>query len=147
MNNKIEPGCIDRRGLLSALAVLPLPLLLFHSDRAWAGSYLNRAALLVAEASREANYLRARLYDKELARLVHELSIGRLKAARAMSVPKEVKEANPHLLLMLERYERACHAAVERNAQRFIKRLGEARDETQVFRSILEQLGWPLPKI
>jgi len=124
---------------LAAASVLLAPF-------AWAGSYLNRAALLVAQASREANYLRARLTDRELARTVHKLAAARLKAASTMQVPKEVAPAHPHLLLMLENYERAADAAHGGQQERFFEFLTRARDEEGILRGVLKQLGWPLPK-
>ena len=81
------PG-LSRRGVLLALAsglsVLGLP------RAAWAGSYLNRAALLVNQAGADADYLRVRVTDRELARVIHKLAVARLEAAGAMEVPKEV---------------------------------------------------------
>ena len=114
---------------------------------AWAGSYLDRAALLVAQASREADYLRSRLSDRELARTVHKLAAARLKAASTMQVPKEVAQAHPHLLLMLENYERAADAARLGQAARFFKCLRQARDKEGIVREVLKQLGWPLPRL
>ena len=134
---------LSRRWMVAGVGAVWLS----SASPAWAGSYLNRAALLVGEAGREAALLRKHLYDKEFAMLVHRVSIGRLKAAREMLVPKEVIEAHPHLLLMLEKFERAAQAAVDRHPQLFLKRLRQARDERQVFGSILKQLGWELPPL
>ncbi|HEX7452239.1 MAG TPA: hypothetical protein VF294_08140, partial [Polyangiaceae bacterium] len=78
---------------------------------AWAGTYLNSASLLLAQASSEGDYLRARINDKELAELIHRLANARLEAAKNILVPKEVVQAHPHLLLVLENYERAADAA------------------------------------
>ena len=113
---------------------------------AWAGTYLDRAALLVAQATRDADYLRGRLADHELARVVHELAVARLKAASTMQVPQEVAQAHPHLLLLLENYERAADAAVEGEGGRFFTYVQRAREETEVFRAVLHQLGWTLPR-
>jgi hypothetical protein len=132
-----------RRGFCALSLVAASALL---APLAWAGSYLNRAALLVAQASREANYLRPRLSDRELARTVHKLAAARLKAASTMQVPKEVAQAHPHLLLMLENYERAADAARGGRQERFFEFLTHARDEEGILRGVLKQLGWPLPK-
>jgi hypothetical protein len=112
---------------------------------AWAGSYLNRAAVLVQHAREEGEYLRNRTYDVELARVMQRVAQGRLQAARETLVPKEVVQAHPHLLLMLEHYERAAAAAVDGKPQKVPALINQARDEEQIFRSILRQLGWPLP--
>jgi hypothetical protein len=112
---------------------------------AWAGSYLDRAAMLVGLADTELTYLRRKLHDAYLAQVVHKLAIGRLAAAQEMEVPKEVVQAHPHLLLMLEDCERAANSAVERNAEGFLKFQRAARDEEEHFRAILKQLGWQLP--
>ena len=128
------------------LALLVASSSLLFATRAWAGSYLDRAALLVAEAGRESDYLRSRLNDPEQARLIHELSAARLKAAGGMTVPKEVAQAHPHLLLVLENYERAAAAAVDRRPQRFLIYQVRARDEERVLRGVLKQLGWSLPE-
>jgi hypothetical protein len=112
---------------------------------AWAGSYLNRAVVLVQHAREEGEYLRNRTYDVELARVMQRVAQGRLQAARETLVPKEVVQAHPHLLLMLEHYERAAAAAVDGKPQKVPALINQARDEEQIFRSILRQLGWPLP--
>jgi hypothetical protein len=111
---------------------------------AWAGTYLDRAGILVRQARSEADYLEYRLGDHELAALVHRMSVARLAAARDMSIPKEVTQAHPHLLLMLENCERAADAAETGASQRFIVYQRRARDEEQIFRSIMRQFGFPL---
>jgi hypothetical protein len=113
---------------------------------AWAGSYLNRAALLLRNALQEAEYLRVRVNDKELARIVHELARTRLDAAGRMTVPKEVVQAHPHLLLVLENFERSAEAAEEGKVERFLVYHQRALDEERTFRSVLKQLGWSLPE-
>jgi hypothetical protein len=115
------------------------------SHRAFAGSYLDRAGLLIAQANRETEFLRRRIMDAELARMVHELAAARLKSAGGMLVPKEVAQAHPHLLLALEHHERAADAAAQGKAERFLVERERAIDEEQVLRSVLRQLGWSLP--
>ena len=62
-----------------------------------------------------------------------------------MQVPKEVAQAHPHLLLVLENYERAAESAKDGNAQRFLIYQQRARDEEKILRGVLKQLGWSLP--
>ncbi len=119
----------------------------FVATDSWAGSYLDRAALLVAHANQESAYLRARLSDDELAKMLHKMAVARVGAAKTMNVPKEVAQAHPHLLLMLENHERAAEAAVDGSSQRFLVYQRRARHEESIFRGILKQLGWPLPKL
>lgn len=114
---------------------------------AWAGSYLDRAALLVHQASRDADYLRSRLSDRELAKVIHTLASARVEAAGSMIVPKEVGQAHPHLLLVLENYERAAEGAEKGQTQRFLIYQLRARDEERVLKGVLKQLGWPLPEV
>ena len=133
---------MTRRGALLLLAAV-LPLVI--TVPAHAGSYLNRAAMLVAQASRESDYLRGRVNDKELAELVHNIAVARLNAASRMEVPKEVVQAHPHLLLTLENYERSAEAALAGHADRFLVYQQRARDEEQILRGVLKQLGWALP--
>ena len=113
---------------------------------ACAGSYLNRAGFLVFEADFELSELRRRLYDEEFSRVVHRLAAARVRAAREMMVPPEVVQAHPHLLLLLENAERAAVGAVERKPKEFVKFVELAREEEQLFRGILKQLGWELPE-
>ena len=115
------------------------------SAPAHAGTYLDRAVLLLKQATEEADYLRARIANRELAEVVHKLAVARLDAARDMPVPSEVTQAHPHLLLVLENYERAANEAAGGRVARFISFQSRARDEEQIFRGILKQLGWPLP--
>jgi len=123
-----------------ALVVLGMTL----SVDAWAGSYLDRAGLLVRQGRSEADYLEYRVGNRELAELVHKMAVARLSAARDMAVPKEVTQAHPHILLMLENCERAADAAEAGESDRFIIYQRRARDEEQIFRSIMRQLGFPL---
>jgi hypothetical protein len=69
----------------------------------------------------------------------------RLDAANAMTVPKEVVQAHPHLLLVLEHYIQAAEAATRGEAERFVQYHQRALDEERAFRVVLKQLGWVLP--
>jgi hypothetical protein len=132
---------IKRRRALFAIGLSPLLL----TSLAHAGSYLNRAALLVTQASRESQFLRGRVTDKDLAELVHAVAAARLDAASRMNVPREVVQAHPHLLLTLENYERSADAAVIGENERFLIYQQRARDEEGILRGVLKQLGWALP--
>ena len=112
-----------------------------------AGSYLNRAIILLTQASRESEFLRGRVSDKDLAELIHQVAAARLEAASRMNVPKEVVQAHPHLLLALENYERSADAAVEGHNERFLIYQQRARDEEVILRGVLKQLGWALPDL
>jgi hypothetical protein len=126
--------------------ILTFVLALCIARLAWAGSYLDRAALLLSEADHATFTLRSHLADKEFARLVHEVSLARLQAASHMQVPKEIAQAHPHLLLVLENCERASDAARLGDSQRFLFFLQKATEEERILRSVVEQLGWALPK-
>lgn len=119
---------------------------LLTAAQVWAGSYLDRAALLVSGATRESDYLRRRISDKELARAIHRVAQARLKAAGTMEIPKEVAQAHPHLLLILENYERAADSAELGQAVKFLQYQTRAREEENIFRGILKQSGWSLPE-
>lgn len=133
---------LPRRLVLVALAGS-----LVFARSAWAGTYLNCAALLLSQASREDDFLRARINDKELAELIHKLADARLGAAKSMLVPKEVVQAHPHLLLVLENYERAADAATRGEAEKFLVYEQRARDEDRTFRGVLRQYGYALPDL
>jgi len=133
-------GPVRRRVLGALLGVLLL------TGSAWAGTYLNSAALLLIQSSKEGDYLRAHIGDKELSELIHKLASARLEAAKAMLVPKEVVLAHPHLLLVLENYERAADVATRGEAAKFLVYQQRARDEERTFRGVLKQLGYALPE-
>jgi hypothetical protein len=130
------------RRTFAGLAVAAVALVV---TPACAGTYLNRAAVLVLGATREANYLRPRVGDRELAAVIHRLAQARLGAAQDMTVPKEVVMAHPHLLLVLESYEQATEAASRGDAARFTTFYQRALDEERTFRAVLKTLGWVLP--
>jgi hypothetical protein len=132
---------LGRRALAGAVAALMLAV----AVPAFAGTYLNRAVVLLSGASREASYLRARLGDKELARVTYQLASARLDAARGMTVPKEVEQAHPHLLLVLEHYSVAAEAATLGDTERFASFHQRALDEERTFKVVLKQHGWVLP--
>ncbi len=127
--------------LLVALASLGL------APIAWGGSYLDRAALMLDEARREGDMLQPRTADKEMVLVVKTLAEARAKVGRKMEVPAAVVRAAPHLLLVLENYERAAEAADEGNFKKFMEHLNTARDEEKIFRSLLGELGYTLPEI
>ncbi|MEB2313835.1 MAG: hypothetical protein OZ921_07480 [Sorangiineae bacterium] len=126
--------------LTFALAVLAV------APSAWAGSYLDRAALLIGQATRDADYLRRRLTDRELARVAHQLAEARLDVASKMQIPPEVAAAHPHVLLVLSNYERATRYAEEGRTQQFLVYQQKAHEEERILRGILKELGWSLPK-
>ncbi len=126
--------------LLVALASLGL------TPIARAGSYLDRAALMLDEARREGDMLQPRTNDKEMILVVKTLAEARAKVGRKMEVPAAVVRAAPHLLLVLENYERAAQAADEGNFKKFMEHLNTARDEEKIFRSLLGELGYTLPE-
>jgi hypothetical protein len=134
-------AALGRRAFVAGCAAVAL---LGAPSVARAGSYLDRVGLLARQARTEADYLERRLSNRELAELVHKLSAARLEAARTMVIPKEVSQAHPHLLLMLENCERAADAAVAGETDRFLAYQKRGRDEEQVFRSIMRQLGFAL---
>jgi hypothetical protein len=127
--------------LLVALASLGL------APIAWGGSYLDRAALMLDEARREGDMLQPRTADKEMCLVVRTLAEARAKVGRKMEVPAAVVRAAPHLLLVLENYDRAAEAADEGNFKKFMEHLNTARDEEKIFRSLLGELGYTLPEI
>ena len=129
---------------LFALFVLAFALVL--AAPAWAGSYLDRAALLLDEARREGDMLQPRTNDKEMVLIVKALAEARAKVGRKMEVPAVVAKAHPHLLLVLENCERAADAASEGNFKKFMEHLMTARDEERTFRALIAELGYTLPE-
>jgi hypothetical protein len=134
---------IGRRAFSLGVCAAALSL----SERAFAGTYLNRAALLLCGAVRETEYLRSRLGDRELAQVVYSMSVARRQTASAMTVPSEVAQAHPHLLLTFENYEQATEGASRGEGQRFIIHAQRALDEERTFRAVLKQFGWTLPDV
>lgn len=131
----------------SAARALALVAMLSWSLVAWAGSYLDRSALLVTESRQTSEWLFAHLGDKELAELAHPVTVARVKSAQKMTVPKEVVGAHPHLLLSLEAAERAAAAATRGENDKFIVHLRQSRDEEQMFRHLLAQQKLQLPNV
>lgn len=126
--------------LVAMIALTALP-------SAWAGSYLDRAALLLDQARKEGDMLQPRTNDKELVELVKSLAEARVKAARKMEVPAAITKAHPHLLLVLENSERAAYSASMGNFRKFMEHLNTARDEERIFRAIVAELGYTLPEL
>jgi hypothetical protein len=132
----------SRRRLLALLGLVPV----LATTPAAAGSYLDRAGLLIAQSSRESKYLAEHLGDKELAAMIQDMAAHRLNGAKRMEVPREVVLAHPHLLLMLENYERSAQAACDGQHERFAIYRQRARDEEGILRGVLKQLGnWVVP--
>jgi hypothetical protein len=137
----LQGPALSRRGLCLGLGLLALGA----APSSRAGSYMGRAWLLIGESTRASEFLGKHVRDRELARLIAQAAEGRLRAATETSVPRELENAHPHLLLMLEHYERAAAAAASGSPGRFAQHASAARDEEQIFRSVLSQLGLPLP--
>jgi len=131
------------RALFSAL-VLGLCLIVVPSQ-AWAGSYLNRAAVLLDGAAAERDMVRPRVQDKELVELVREIAEARVTSAGRMNVPAAVATAHPHLLLALENTERAYAAVLAGHLDKFILHLDRARAEDATFRALMVERGYTMP--
>ena len=128
-----------------ALFALPAVLLLALDARA--GSYLDRAAILLDACRRSNDWLLAHLTDRELASVLRDEAEARLKAARKMQVPKEIVAAHPHLLLCLENAERASAMANDGDVEGFLRFLRQCRDEEGLFKALLTQLKLQLPVV
>lgn len=133
---------VARRALCAWLGLS----LLCAAGKAPAQSDVERAGLLLPEASRANDFLGERLADRELARPVALAAEGRLQAAREASVPEQAALAHPHLLVMMEHCERAASAAVLGETARHAEHSDASRDEEVVFRSVMRRLGWSLPQ-
>lgn len=115
---------------------------------AYAGSYLDRSAILLGDTRRANEWILTHLSDREMSEILHDVAEARLKSARKMSVPttpKEVAMAHPHLLLALEISERAAAAAAAGQNEKFLAYLRSARDEDATFRSLLSAAKLDLP--
>ena len=129
---------------LVTLLVLAAALLLAPS--AFAGPYLNTAAMLLREALQSGDFVRANIGDKELARVGRKMAEARVQVASHIVVPKEVEKAHPHLLLALTNTERAMAAAERGEVSNCLRYLDAARGEARTFRAVLDQLKLKLPE-
>ncbi|MBK8252610.1 MAG: hypothetical protein IPK82_08070 [Polyangiaceae bacterium] len=113
----------------------------------YAGSYLDRAALMLEEGRKEIETVKTRTNDKELLIVVRALTEARLKVARKMNVPAQVVSAHPHLMLVLENYDRAIESLLASNTKKYAECLVNAADEEKTFRSMIKEAGYSLPKL
>lgn len=118
--------------------------LAFVARPALAGSYLSRTSVLLGGAVRDAEALRKRMTDKELARVVHAVAKARVDVASRMEVPPAVAKAHPHLLLVLESVERASDAAMNGSTKTCFERLEDGRREEKILRGVMRELGFLL---
>jgi hypothetical protein len=112
---------------------------------AFAGPYLNTAAMLIRESLDSADWVRINLGDATLTKTAHSLAEARLQAARGIEVPKEVEKVHPHLMLALENMERAMQAAIDLQPGPFLQYLDTARGEIRTYKSLLQQIRLTLP--
>lgn len=133
--------------LRRSFLLLAVAFVLALAPPARAGSYLDRAALLLDQTRREGDLLQPRTNDKELAMVVKTLADARARVGRKMEVPPAVGRAHPHLLLVLENWERAADAAYEGSFKKFMEHLLRARDEDRLFRAMIAELGYALPDL
>lgn len=138
---------MTRRFVTLALAFSVFVVAFAAAPSAWAGSYLDRAALLLDQARKEGDMLQPRTHDKELVHLIKSLAEVRVRVARKMEVPAAIGKAHPHLLLVLEASERAASAAHDGNFKKFMEHLNVARDEERIFRAVLSELRYTLPEL
>lgn len=127
------------------LVLVAVAFTLAIAGPARAGSYLDRAALMLDESRREGDMLQPRMHDKEMVFVVRALAETRARVGRKMEVPAAVAKAHPHLLLVLENCERAADAAAQGNFKKFMEHLTVARDEDRAFRVLISDLGYTLP--
>jgi hypothetical protein len=135
---------MKRRDFLAAAAAAALTLV---TRGAIAGSYLDRAALMLDEGKKEIELVKTRTGDKELLLVVKAMTEARLKVARKMNVPAKVVDAHPHLMLVLENYDRAIDALVASNTKKYAECLINAADEEKTFRNLVKDAGYSLPKV
>jgi hypothetical protein len=143
MHRLVVSERFSRRAALSCLTVLPV---VFATRTAFAGSYLDRASLLLSGSRKDAEALRDKMTDKELARVVRTLAEARLEAASKMDIPPAIAKAHPHLLLTFSKVERAAKAAIDGHYPTVLEQLESSKREEAIFRSLLKELGYALPK-
>ena len=129
------------------LAALALLLALTFTSLAYAGTYLDTAALLLGESRKSADWVQSHLTDTKLAAIAHDIAEARVKAGRLVVVPKDVEKAHPHLLLALETTERAMAAAADGDPSRFMRLVFQAREEERTYKAVLAQLKLALPEL
>lgn len=135
---------MKRRAFMAVMLSSAAATTLLWTPVAWAGSYLDRAALLLDEAQKEGDLLKARSTDKEIVALIAALAETRLDAGRHMEVPVAIAKAHPHFLLVLEHSERAADAASKGDLKKLLTHLTSARDEEAIFRAVVAELGYTL---
>jgi hypothetical protein len=117
------------------------------TSAAFAGSYLDRAALLLDGGKKDIDTIKSRASDRETLLVVKALTEARLKVARKMNVPEKVASAHPHLMLVLENQDRAVDALLANNTKKYAECIVNAADEERTFRTLIKQLGYTLPKV
>lgn len=127
-------------------AAMLFSAVLLLSSQAFAGPYLNTAAMLLQENTVAARWVRGNIGDKQLAQNAHKMAQARVDVAAQMNVPAEVKQAHPHLLLALTAMERAMQAASEGQVSNFIAQLQSSTGEAKTFEAVLKTLGFSLPQ-
>lgn len=132
-----------RRFLALTAAVLAAAI----APAAFAGSYLDRAALLLDGGKKDIDTIKTRTSDKETLLVVKGLTEARLKVARKMNVPEKVAAAHPHLMLVLENQDRAVDALLAGNMKKYAECIVNAADEEKTFRNMIKTLGYTLPKV
>ena len=125
--------------------MLAFALSLLAPRQAHAGSYLDRAALLLNGSKRDSEMLRGRLTDKELATVVQAIADTRVRSGSRMEVPASIGKAHPHLLLALEHAERAANAAMAGDFKVALEKLDAARRENEAFRALCKEMNLSLP--
>jgi ribonuclease D len=133
-----------RRDFLGAAAAAVITL---AARGALAGSYLDRAALMLEGGKKELEMVKTRTSDKELLLVVKALMEARLKVARKMNVPAKVVDAHPHLMLVLENQDRAVDALIAGNTKKYAECVISATDEEKTFKNLLKAAGYALPKV
>ncbi len=137
-------GVRFRAGLVALAA---MGTLVCWMGKAFAGTYLDAAALLLDESRRASEFVQSHLSDVQLAAVAQRLAEARVRASREMAVPPDVDKAHPHLLLALESVERAMAAAREGEAKRFFHLMAQSRQEEENFRSQLSLQHKTLPEL
>jgi hypothetical protein len=120
---------------------------LLLASPAFAGPYLNTAAMLLREGFQSAEFVRANLGDRDLARVAHVIAEARMDAAAHLTIPKEVERAHPHFLLALASLERATDAVTRGDVSGCLRHIETARGESRTFRALLEQQRLAMPTV
>jgi hypothetical protein len=109
--------------------------------------YMRRLALLLDWSHRGVGWVESNIEDRALGRAAQAIAERYVEVAGRMLPPAELRALHPHVILIVENAERACHFASVANMRDFNHHVRILREEERILLEFLRTSHIELPRM